>query len=72
MKLTKILLCTVVAGAMAFAAKQAAAFPLTLTSESGKVNLTVYYGTTNDPGVHQQQDCHGFIQSEQSVDGHHQ
>ena len=51
MKLTKILVCTALAGAMAFAATKASAFPLTLTADSGTMNLTVFYGPTNNPTI---------------------
>jgi hypothetical protein len=46
MKLTKLTLCAVVAGAMAFAASTASAFPLTVKAFSGTANTTAVYGTT--------------------------
>jgi len=51
MKMTKILLCAVVVGAMAFTAKQASAFPLALKTESGTMNLTGTYGPLGDPSL---------------------
>ena len=47
MKLTKIILCAAIAGAMAFAANQASAFPLTIKSASGKLITTANYGTNS-------------------------
>jgi hypothetical protein len=43
MKLTKILLCAAMAGAMAAAANKASAFPLKLTSLSGTLTVTTNY-----------------------------
>lgn len=36
---------------MAFAASQASAFPLTLTADSGTMNITAFYGPTNNPFI---------------------
>jgi len=36
---------------MAFAATKASAFPLTLTADSGTMNLTAFYGPTNNPTI---------------------
>src|SRR5487761_2502512 len=47
MKLTKIVLCAAIAGVMTLAASKVAAFPLTLTSASGTLNTTAYYGSTS-------------------------
>jgi len=43
MKITKVLICAAVAGAMAFAASNASAFPLKLTSISGTISATTNY-----------------------------
>ena len=47
MKLTKIMLCAAIAGAMTLAASKVSAFPLMLSSDSGQLNTTAYYGTTS-------------------------
>ena len=47
MKLTKIILCAAIAGAMAFAANQASAFPLIIKSASGTLTTTANYGTNS-------------------------
>lgn len=51
MKLTKILLIATVAGAIAFAASKASAFPLYLKSLSGTVTVTTNYSTIESNNV---------------------
>jgi len=51
MKLTKTLICAAVAGAMAFAASKASAFPLYLQSISGTVTVTTNYSTIASNGL---------------------
>jgi len=49
MKLTKVLLCAAVAGAMAFGAGKASAFPLDLKSLSATITVTTNYSTLSSP-----------------------
>jgi len=51
MKPTKILMGAVACGVMILATNIASAFPLKLTSENGTMNITGYYGPTNDPTI---------------------
>ncbi len=51
MKLTKVLMCAAVAGAMSFAAGNASAFPLKLTAVSGTLTVTSNYNTLAENGA---------------------